>query len=188
MVSHDNSFILSLIFLLSLCAWYILCFYYIHICDGWEFLILIVIPSLVIFINSISLNNITRATLEETLRYNFISVGLIAAISVITLVYQKRILTCEITFALTLCIAFSVFALLHVFVTEKYVDIFIQVRSLLQLFSIVLLVYVFYVIWKGLCVDLKNNFISKDSLIHADTYNDNTVLIASTLGIASNIN
>lgn len=107
--------------------------------------VILIIPIVLFILAMISINNITVRVEATVLKANFFTLGLFVALPLITLIKDDDMSDKAMFIKIAIVsIIFSMLTLVDVWVNHKYYCIQQHIKSIMQTYSIVLLVFAFY--------------------------------------------
>ena len=137
---------LQLIYIVAVVVWFVIIYVlklYVH-ADYIQKCIL-AIPVLLFLVALISLQYITIDVESAILKTNFFTLSLFVALPLINLVKEDKLADRnEFVKLAVIAMIFSMLTLIDIWVQRKYLCLQQHVRSILQIFSIVLLIFAFY--------------------------------------------
>jgi hypothetical protein len=140
--------ILQVVYILAILIWIFLIFKLkLHHTNTWGNLI-VILPLLIYFIAFWNLDELTIETEGKVFALNYISVSLVVFIPILTWCHENFHIKQHLIDIMILAIVLAVLSLLDVWVTPKWISITRHLRSILQVASLTLIVYVLYELYK----------------------------------------
>lgn len=157
---------IQITYLLAVLIWFmiVVCFQ-LYETDIYGLLIL-AIPLVIFFINFINAPYLTLNVENSIYGFNYISVGLLVIVPLITLTrthYKGN--RNKVIMVTVLALVFAVLSVLNIWVRPKWLSIVRHFRSILQTYSLTLIIYALYIYYRGSISPIGGPFQIRNTLI-----------------------